>query len=169
MNLAQLRTRPTGLIAFSCLVIVAATLGWLEVRQPKLEQRIYRIGFDNDPPHHFVGKDGKLTGVIVELIDEAARRSGIRLEWRLEPESSESALKSKKVDLWPLMTIRPERKGVVYITNPYREDEICFLVRSGSTATRLKDLRNSTIAYDGEPLDARLLHLHLPNAHLSVI
>jgi len=169
MILAQLRTRPKWLIALSCLVIVAATLGWFEVRHSKLEQRIYRIGFDNDPPQHFVGKDGKLTGVIVELIDEAARRRGIRLEWRLEPESSESALKFKKVDLWPVMTIRPERKGVVYITNPYREDEICFLVRSGSTATRLKDLRNSTIAYDGEPLDVRLLHLHLPNAQLSVI
>jgi len=169
MKFAQLRTRPKWIIAFSCLVIVAVTLRWFDVRHPKFEQRIYRIGFDNDPPQHFVGIDGKLTGVIVELIDEAARRRGIRLQWRLEPESSESALKSKKVDLWPVMTIRPERKGIVYITNPYREDEICFLVRSGSTATRLEDLRNSTIAYDGEPLDVRLLHLHLPNAQLSVI
>ena len=131
-----------------------------------LEQRIYRIGFDNDPPQHFIGKDGKLTGLIVELIDEAARRRGIRLQWILEPESSESALKAKKVDLWPVMTIRPERKGSVYITEPYREDEICFIVRSGSPATRLKDLQNSTIIYDGEPLDARLLHFSLPNAKL---
>jgi signal transduction histidine kinase len=169
MSLAQFRTRPKWIIGLSCLLIVAATLGWFEVRRPKLEQRIYSIGFDNDPPQHFVGKDGKLTGIIVELIDEAARRRGIRLQWRLEPESSESALKSKKVDLWPLITIRPERKGIVYITNPYREDENCFLVRSGSTATRLEDLRNSTIAYDGSPLNVRLLHLRLPNAHISVI
>ena len=169
MKLAQLRSRPKWITALSCLVLVVATLDWFEVRHPKLEQRIYRIGFDNDPPQHFVGKDGKLTGLIVEVIDEAARRRGIRLQWLLEPESSESALKGKKVDLWPVMTIRPERKGIVYITDPYREDEICFLVRSGSTATRLGDLRNATIAYDGEPLDIRLLHLHLPNAQFSVI
>jgi len=156
-------------MTLGCLLILAAALGWFEMWHPKLERRVYRIGFDNDPPQHFVGKDGKLTGVIVELIDEAAKRRGIRLQWVPEPESSESALRAKRVDLWPVMTIRPERKGVVYITNPYREDEICFLVRSGSTATRLKDLRNSTIAYDGEPLDVRLLRLHLPNAHLSVI
>ena len=169
MKLAQLTTRTKWIMTLGCLLILAAALGWFEMWHPKLERRVYRIGFDNDPPQHFVGKDGKLTGVIVELIDEAAKRRGIRLQWVLEPESSESALRAKKVDLWPVMTIRPERKGVVYITNPYREDEICFLVRSGSTATRLKDLRNSTIAYDGEPLDVRLLRLHLPNAHLSVI
>ena len=169
MKLAQLRTRPKWIVTLCGLLIVATAGVWFEMRHPRLEQRIYRIGFDNDPPQHFIGKDGKLTGLIVELIDEAARRRGIRLQWLLEPESSESALKAKKVDLWPVMTIRPERKGSVYITEPYREDEICFLVRSGSPVTRLKDLQNSTIVYDGEPLDTRLLHLRLPNAKLSVI
>jgi signal transduction histidine kinase len=168
MKLAQLRTRPKWTIALSGLIVATAG-GLFEMRHSSLEQRIYRIGFDNDPPQHFIGKDGKLTGLIVELIDEAARRRGIRLQWILEPESSESALKAKKVDLWPVMTIRPERKGSVYITEPYREDEICFIVRSGSPATRLKDLQNSTIIYDGEPLDARLLHFRLPNAKLLVI
>jgi len=132
-------------------------------------QRIYRIGFDNQPPQHFIGKDGKPTGLIVDLINEAARRRGIRLRWSLEPESSETALKTKRVDLWPIMTIRPERKKFVYITDPYREDTICLFVRSGSTFTRLQDLRNSRIAFDGEPLDVRLLHPHVPNAKLSII
>jgi signal transduction histidine kinase len=169
MKLAQFTTRPKWIITLSCLLILAASLGWFEIRHPKLDQRIYRIGFDNEPPQHFIGKDGKPTGLAVELIDEAARRRGIRLQWLLEPESSEVALKAKKVDLWPMMTIRPERRNVVYITDPYREDAVCFFVHSGSTATRLEDLRNSTIAYDGEPLDVRLLHPRLPNAQLVVI
>src|SRR5579872_5705332 len=169
MKLAQLTTRPKRIIALSGLVLVAAALCWLEMRPPKLVERIYRMGFEIDPPEHFVGKDGKAAGLAVDLIDEAARRRGIRLQWLLEPEGSESALKAKKVDLWPLMTIRPERKGVVYITEPYREDVECFLVRSGSVATQLQDLRNSTIAYGGQALDSRLLHLNLPNAQRSVI
>ena len=169
MKLAQWTTRKKWIITLGCLLVLAAAIGWFEIRHPTLEQRIYRIGFDDDPPQHYIGKDGKLTGLVVEVIDEAARRRGIRLQWVPEPESSESALKARKVDLWPVMTIRPERKGVVYITEPYRQDEICFIVRSGSAATRLEDLRKSTIAYDGEPLDARVLHLHLPNAQLSLI
>jgi signal transduction histidine kinase len=165
MKVPQWTVRTTKpLVALSAALILAAALGWFELR-PKLEKRIYRIGFDNQPPQHFI-RDGKPTGLAVELIDEAARRRGIRLQWLLEPESSESALKAKKVDLWPMMTILPERRGVVYITDPYREDPVCFVVRSGSTATRLEDLRNSTIAYDGEPLDVRILHTRLPNARL---
>jgi signal transduction histidine kinase len=166
MKLPQWTTRPKILVALSLAPILAVALDWFELRSPKLEQRIYRIGFDNQPPQHFIGKDGKPTGLAVELVDEASKRRGIHLQWQLEPESSESALKAKKVDLWPMMTIRPERRGVVYITDPYREDPVCFVVRSGSTATRLEDLRDSTIAYDGEPLDVRILHTRLPNARL---
>jgi signal transduction histidine kinase len=68
-----------------------------------------------------------------------------------------------------MTTIRPERKGIVYITEPYREDAVCFFVRSESIATRLEDLKNSTIAFDGEPLDVRILHPRLPNARLVAI
>jgi len=33
-------------------------------------------------------------------------------------------------DLWPIMTIRDERKAFVYLTDPYRESESCLLVRA---------------------------------------
>ena len=129
MKFVRLSKNLKYILALSFALVFAASLGWLEMRRLKWDQRIYRMGFDNQPPQHFQGKDGKPTGIIVELINEAARRGGIRLQWSLEPESSEAALKAKKVDLWPVMTIRPERKGVVYITDPYREDTICFFVR----------------------------------------
>src|SRR5260221_4818339 len=157
------------ILALICGLILATPLGRLGMRHLHSAERVYRIGFDNQPPQHFAAKDGKPTGLIVELIEEAARRRSIRLQWSLEPESSEAALKTKKVDLWAIMTIRPERKGVVYITDPYREDTICLFVRSGSSFRRLEDLGNARIAFDGEPLDVRLLHPHVPNARLSVI
>ena len=169
MKLAQLRTKPGWIIASSGLLIAAAALGWFEMRPPKLDRRIYRIGFDDQPPQHFIGKDGKPTGLAVDLIGEAARRSGVRLQWQLEPESAEAALKSKKVDLWPMMTITPERRGVVYITDPYRENVVCLIVRRESPFKRLEDLRNSAISYDGTPIDLRLLHSRLPDARFSVI
>jgi hypothetical protein len=105
----------------------------------------------------------------VDLVNAAARRRGIRLQWVLEPESSEAALKAKKVDLWPMMTILPERKGVVYITEPYREDAVCIVVRTASTVTRLEDLCNSTIVYDGSPLDNRKLLPRVPSARLVTV
>jgi len=67
------------------------------------------------------------------------------------------------------MTIRPERKNIVYITEAFREDTICFLVRSKSSFIRFRDFENSTIAFDGEPLNVRLLHPYVPNAKLVII
>ncbi|HKW96670.1 MAG TPA: ATP-binding protein [Bryobacteraceae bacterium] len=155
--------------AFGLVLGLLAVAAWLAVRQPKVEDRVYRIGFENSPPVHFIDKDGRATGLAVELVREAARRRGIRLQWLVMPESSDAALNGKKVDLWPMMTIRPERKGVVYITEPYAEGEFCLLVRHSSTYRRLEDLRNSTVSYDGTPLYVKLLRTGLPNAKLEMI
>src|SRR5438067_632255 len=97
MKFGYMRTKLRWIIALS--LTLAVVLSWFEMRHPKLNRRIYRIGYENQPPQHFQGKDGKPTGLAVELIEEAARRRGIRLQWLLEPESSEAALKSGRVDL----------------------------------------------------------------------
>jgi len=167
MKFGYMRNRLKWIIALSLTLVVVVS--WFAMRHPHLSQRVYRIGYENQPPQHFQGKDGKPTGLAIELIDEAARRGGIRLEWLLEPESSEAALKSGKVDLWPMMTIRPERKGVVYITDPFRESTASLFVRSGSPYTRLEDLQNSKISFDGAPLDAGLLRPRVPRAQFLAI
>src|SRR5258708_14848753 len=160
---------PKKIIALSIVLAVLAVLGWLTVWQPRVEDRTYRIGFENSPPIHFMGKDDRPTGLAVELVSEAAGRRGIRLQWLVVPESSEASLKANKVDLWPMMTIRPERKGVVYITEPYAEGEFCLIVRRASPYPRLEDIRNSTIAYDGTPLFVKMLRARLQTAQLAVI
>jgi signal transduction histidine kinase len=168
MSFAQPES-PKWIVAFTIVLALAAVLGGIVVWQPRVEDRTYRIGFENSPPIHFIGKDGRPTGLAVDLVSQAARRRGIRLQWLVVPESSEAALKAKKVDLWPMMTIRPERKELVYITEPYAEGEFCLIVRRGSPYNRLEDLRNTNITYDGTPLFVKMLRARVPTAQLSVI
>ena len=169
MKLAQLTTRPKWIITLGLVLVLPVVLAWTALWRPRVEDRTYRIGFENSPPIHFIGKDGQATGLAVELVAEAARRRDIRLQWVVTRESSEVALKSKKVDLWPMLTIRPERKGVVYITEPYSEGEFCLIVRRSSAYSRLEDLHNATISYDGTPLFVKLLRARVPGAQLAVI
>ena len=68
-----------------------------------------------------------------------------------------------------MMTITPERKGVVYITDPYRENVVCLIVRRDSPYKRLEDLRHSAVSYDGTPIDLKLLQPRLPDARFSII
>ena len=156
------------LIAAS-LALAVLVIGLIAFWKPRVEDRTYKIGFEDSPPIHFVGKDGRPTGLAIDLVAEAAKRRGIRLQWLVAPESSEAALKAKHVDLWPMMTIRPERQGVVYVTEPYAEGEFSLIVRRGSGIRRLEDLKNSTISYDGTPLFVTLVRSRLPNAQLTVI
>src|SRR6476661_2604942 len=105
MKLAQLTTRPRWIVTLGLIVltvVLLVVLAWTALWRPRVEDRVSRIRFENSPPIHFVGKDGQATGLAVELVAEAARRRGIRLQWVVTRESSEVALKSKKVDLWPM-------------------------------------------------------------------
>src|SRR5215469_11346449 len=79
------------------------------------ENRTYVIGWDVDPPDQIATKSGEPTGFVVELVREAAKRRGIRLKWVEHPESSEAALRSKAVDLWPMMTITEGRKKFLHL------------------------------------------------------
>jgi signal transduction histidine kinase/CheY-like chemotaxis protein len=151
------------LLAISALLTVAA--GWyLFVRPSSVPNRVYRIGWQNSPPFQVRGDDGLPDGIAVDLVNEAARRRGIKLEWKFWDNSSESALRSKSVDLWPLITITPERLKVIHITQPYVQHEHCFLVRDHSPYKMPADLATSRIGMANMSIDLRNLVRVLPSA-----
>src|SRR5215471_13405074 len=88
------------------LLGVAGFLVWERVRGQRPGNRVYRIGWDPDPPFQAAGPDGRATGLAIELVREAARRRGIRLEW-VRRSDADVALREGKLDLWPLLSQIP--------------------------------------------------------------
>jgi PAS domain S-box-containing protein len=113
-----------------------------------------------------VGPDGSATGLAIELVREAARRRGIRLEWVHQGGGADAALRDHKVDLWPLLTLVPERIDRLHITEPYLETEHCFLVRAESGFTEARDLAASVISFHDLRINRIHLNLALPGARL---
>jgi two-component system, cell cycle sensor histidine kinase and response regulator CckA len=138
---------------------------WAGIGQSKPANRVYRIGWEPDPPFQAIGSEGQPTGLAIELVREAARRRGIRLEW-VRQAGADAALREQKVDLWPLITIIPERKSYVHFTEPYLDNEHCFLVRGDSTHTEIADLASAVISHNGMKINERNLRILLPNARL---
>ncbi len=101
----------------------------------------------------FTGQGGEPDGFGPELVNEAARRTGLRLEWVYCPESAERAVRSGKVDLWPTMTVLEERKRHVYFSTPYLNNYMKFLVRRDSGLKKLSDLRGKRIAAKDLPIN----------------
>jgi PAS domain S-box-containing protein len=159
---------PTRAISWIGITILAAggVLVWKAVAPRSPEDRVYRIGWDPDPPFQAVGPNGNATGLAVEFVREAAKRRGIRLEWVRQGSGADAALRDRKVDLWPLLTLVPDRTRYVHITEPYLETEHCFLVRAESGFTQTRDLENALISFHELRINRINLNLALPGARL---
>jgi signal transduction histidine kinase/CheY-like chemotaxis protein len=99
----------------------------LRAHRAQILERVYRIGYHDSPPYQIVRPDGGPDGLAVDFVKEAARRAGIHLQWVRVTEDQDSALRNGKVDLWPVLTIRPDRVGHVYITDPWFTSEHCLI------------------------------------------
>ena len=106
------------------------------------------------------------SGLAIELVRDAARRRGIRLDWVWHPGGAEDALRKREVDLWPLITILPERVGIIYISKPYLQHDNSLLVRANGLHHRLEDIDSAAISYLDLPINQRLLHGIFPNTRL---
>lgn len=78
-----------------------------------------RMGFQNALPYQFRDAAGLPAGPAVDLMREAAARTGIRLQWVFDPEGPEKALVTGQADLWPLLADLPERHKFLYISAPW--------------------------------------------------
>jgi two-component system cell cycle sensor histidine kinase/response regulator CckA len=156
----------TWIVLISLAVTVVGVVTWKGNGWRILEDRVYRIGWNPDPPFQAEDLKGQATGLAVELVREAARRRGVRLEWVRQPGGPDGALRDRKVDLWPLITIIPERSGYIHFTEPYLETEHSFLVRAESAYTKTQDLSGALISHNGERINDRNLRTLLPNARL---
>jgi len=144
-----------------------ASLGAVAVRQwrtSRLLKTTFRIGFYNSGREHFPGPDGKPAGNAVDLLNEAARRSGIKLEWIYSPEGTDVALESGQVDLWPLLADLPERKGRLYVSDPWTMTEYGIVSRNSDPIVQCTQSADVTIASSTGTVEEKLTRRTFPNA-----
>jgi PAS domain S-box-containing protein len=147
-------------VLLASLVVVAVRVE----RRSQLFKTPFRIGFYNSAKEHFLGPDGKAAGNTVDLINEAARRSGIQLEWVYSPEGPDAALESGQVDLWPILGDLPERKGHEYISAPWSMIAYGLVSRSSDPVLRGSASSDLTIASYAQSIGLRLAKRTFPNA-----
>src|SRR6185437_6104464 len=89
-----------------------------------------RFGADQAPPYTLVGSDGRVSGLSVDIISEAARRRGIKVIWvPVRQGSVEQALQSKLVDAWGAFSRTPDREKYLHFTQPWIEATYSLLSR----------------------------------------
>jgi two-component system cell cycle sensor histidine kinase/response regulator CckA len=156
----------SGLISAGVIFLAAAAAGgvayhFLSNRIAPPAKRAYRIGFEQNPPFQVRTESG-FEGLAVEIVNQAAKRAGVQLQWIETGTSSDEAFQRGLVDLWPLMTDLPDRRRRVHFTAPWVIGSHVVLLRAGSP-TPDQDF-SGRIALFNLPLHVRLLNGEFPRA-----
>ena len=162
----SLRAKTSVLIVASGIILTAIGLFWLSAGRGTRDARVYRIGWESDPPFQVALADGEPSGLAIELVREAARRRNIRLEWIRRQRAGEASLVNQQVDLWPLMTITQRRKKRFHISEAYLVHGFFFLVRQDTPYRRVEDLEQRTLSHLDQPIVTDLAKEHFPRARL---
>lgn len=148
----------------ACLVALIALAGvstWTATRARIDRSRTYTIDYGNDVPFHYKGNDGKPTGLAVEMVQEAARAQGIKLDW-VEARKGSGVHSQLRV----LLSVRTNLPKNIHITEPYLQGRSSFIVPRESSLRSVADLEGRRISYPDYAIHrvnlARLLKAFTP-------
>lgn len=107
---------------------------------------------DNFPPMGFRDAKNEIVGFDVDMAKEAAKRLGMKVEFKpIDWSAKEAELSGKRVDvLWNGLTITDERKQNIAFTAPYMENHQIIVVPAKSAIKTKADLAGKVVgAQDG--------------------
>ena len=128
---------------------------------------VYRIGADHAPPYYFLQPDGRIEGLAVDVLNEAARRRGIRLQWVPLRMQLDEAFKRNLVDLWPAVTPTPDREAHFYLTTSWLKNNYCLLSRREEKVSGPASLYGHTVAFRESTFINQLARRALGQSHFA--
>jgi signal transduction histidine kinase/CheY-like chemotaxis protein len=133
------------------LVVLSAVLITQRFGRDNLRARTFRIGYEEVPPSQFVAPDGSAKGAIIDVMQEAARRRGIRLVWIQSEVGSERSLSEGITDLWAIFSDLPWRRSSFVVSRPYTFVRYWLVVNQDSVLTSSNQMKGRTVAVKYQP------------------
>jgi signal transduction histidine kinase/ActR/RegA family two-component response regulator len=145
------------------LLALAAGLSTVWVRRGAAPKTL-RIGADSGLPYFYLDENNQAVGLGADILNEAARRRGIRLQWVQARAGAMPSLRQRTVDLWLMLASTPERRRVVYITRPWVRNDMGILSSAQHPVESVEELRGKTVAMVNGPVTLPLAEERLPTA-----
>jgi signal transduction histidine kinase/CheY-like chemotaxis protein len=113
--------------------------------------RTWRIGFHDTEPFVFRNPDGKPAGFARDVLAEAARNAGIRLQWVYTPQGAMDAFQAGIIELFPRTSSVAGMARPAYVTDPWFESSFGLLERGAPGSAVPVDLTPSRVATGPTP------------------
>ena len=155
------------------LAVFLAWGGWwlvsVRLGDPARASKPFRVGYVDTPPYNTVAPDGSPKGPYIDIFVEACRRLGIPIQWVYAPEGPEVSLQSGKVDLWTSLGDIPERRKILYITEPWSTFSSWMATLDSSKIHTVEDAAGRSVAHSNISLYARLARSNFPRSRLITL
>ena len=158
--------RHAFLLLGAALFTMLAGSAWVVPFPAQSPLKVYRVGADHAPPYYFLRQDGQVEGLAVDVLNQAARRSGVRLAWVPVRVQLDEAFARHLVDLWPAVTATPARRRRWHLTAPWIKNNYCLLSRADAGVTGPASLRDRSVTFRGSPYIDQIVRQALPSSRL---
>jgi signal transduction histidine kinase/ActR/RegA family two-component response regulator len=129
-------------------------------------QRVYRIGADHAPPYQVIHDDGRIDGMTVEILNAAALKAGLRLQWVAWHRTPDEALSGRAVDLWPALAATPLRARNFKITEPWLTNDTIAVALASRLRLDDRAINSATVAMRGKSTMVPKFQAEFPGAVL---
>lgn len=129
-------------MTLSLLTIFATGCEW-----PGSVRRKVRIATNDSRPFNFLDENHRPTGFGIDVMNHAAARAGIELEWVATVEGPEPTFAANKADLWPVVTYFEDRKKVMHLTEPWWRLATVMYFREELQLKSIADLANRRLIF----------------------
>ncbi len=131
--------------------LLAGTVGGYSLRRRMiLGSKVWRIGVDNVLPYRSSGRTARVGGFTAEAVDQAARRCGLRYEWKHIGLDAADALREGQIDIFPDLTDLPSRRiQPIHFSAPWLQNDYCLLTLKTGGLTNIEDTKNQPVAFVG--------------------
>lgn len=145
-------------------VALAAAL----MRRPALPS-VITVGVDHTPPFYLVEPDGSVRGLAVDVLNEAARRRGIRLLWKpLRDIPLDDALDRRMAQIWPLVGETEARRKRFFLTKPWLESDYILVSLRSRPVRSPAEAAGSVVAHARLRFTALVASRYLAASRLTV-
>ncbi len=133
MNFGWLKRRPPARVLWASAVGlgVLASGMMIVLLRDQTRNRVFRMGYQHQPPVQYVDVTGKISGPLSDALSEVAANLGLPLQWVHVPEGPAVGFRKDLVDLWPLLAESPGHPGRLFISEPYVRLSYWVITRQG--------------------------------------
>lgn len=100
------------------VLLLGAAMEQSCTRQSALKKKV-RIGTNHSPDFNYHDGQGRPVGFAIDVMNAAAVRAGLELEWVAVSGGPEETFASGRADLWPVVTFFEDRRQAMFLSEPW--------------------------------------------------